>query len=129
MLKNTILKQFLEWYFIETPKGILKAWKNFLIFNLNYFSFASVLKSYFSPWHSYKMYYPKSLNFQKYFEVWSFNAVSRIIGAIVRTFLIIIGIFFEVLFFFIGLTIFLFWIFWPIIFSLTFLFAIKKLIQ
>lgn len=114
MAKN-ILFLYIEWHFLDVAKGILKAWRNFLLFNLNYFSVPLLLKTFFSPWRKYKESYGRGLDIKKYFEAFASNMISRVLGAIVRSFLIIIGIAFEIFILFAGLIVFLAWIILPLL--------------
>jgi len=100
-MKNPVLIQALIWYFIDMPRGIMKAWKNFLVFGLNYFSLPLLLKTFFSPWRRYGESYGKLFEFWRNFETFIFNMMSRIIGVIFRTVFIFLGIF-TVLFILIG---------------------------
>jgi len=124
----SIFLQVIIWQFFDVPREILKAWKNFLWFNLNYFSIPILLKTYLSHWHKY--HYP----YGKIFEVWinietfTFNMMSRIIGAILRTFLIILGMAIEILILIIGLIIFVGWFLLPIFLLVGFIFGITLLI-
>ncbi len=111
--RENILSQYLLWHFIDSPRAILMAWKNFLLFNLNYFSLSLLIKTFFSYWHKYRWYYPKSFSFGKILEVFFSNLISRIMGAILRFFLIIIGLLAESLIFFIGLIVLLIWFLLP----------------
>ncbi len=114
-MKKFILIQYLTWHFIDSPKAISKAWKNFLLFNLNYFSVPLLLRTFFSHWRKYYYSYGKGLNPGRWFEAFVFNMFSRIIGAILRTIFIIIGIAFEVLIVVAGLIILIAWILLPLL--------------
>ena len=109
----SICIQYLAWHFIDMPKGILKGWKNFLVFNLNYFSVPVLLETFFSYWHGYRYSYGKHFMPTRYFEAFVFNAFSRIIGIILRIFLIFLGLLIEIPIFFIGLIVFLGWFILP----------------
>ncbi|MBI2450564.1 MAG: hypothetical protein HYV47_03460 [Candidatus Nealsonbacteria bacterium] len=124
---NNIFFQYLEWHFIDSPKGILKGWRNCLKFNLNYWSVVTLLKTFFSHWRRYRYAYGKGFDFKRYFEVFTFNMISRVIGAILRSFLIAFGILTEIFVIFSGLIIFLFWISLPFIAILGFIYGIKLL--
>lgn len=127
-MANIILLQYLIWQFFDAPKAILKGWRNFLLFNLNYFSVPTLLKTFFSHWHKYSYSYGKGLSISRYFEAFTFNMMSRIIGAILRTGFIIIGILLEIFIVFLGLIIFLGWLvlpfvlIWGLVFGLNLLF-------
>jgi len=112
---QNILIQYLIWHFFDVPREILRAWRNFLKFNLNYFSVISLLKTLFSPWRRYTWSRGRGFSVSDYLEVLFSNFISRIIGAIMRSFLIFIGIFAEILIIFVGFFIFLGWFILPII--------------
>lgn len=123
---QNIFFQWIFWHFFEVPLSILKAWGNFLKFNLNYFSIPLLIKTLFSPWRRYLWAYPKGFDIGKYFEVFTSNLISRILGAIMRVFLIIIGLLVEIFLIFGGLLIFFGWLVLPLflIFGLIFGFKI-----
>lgn len=110
-----IVFQYLIWHFFEVPKEILKGWGNFLKFNLNYFSIPLLFQTLFSYWRQYRWSYGRGFDLKRWLEAFFSNLVSRILGAIVRTCLIIIGLLVEIFLFFGGLILFLVWIFFPVI--------------
>ncbi|PIR89667.1 hypothetical protein COS93_01175 [bacterium (Candidatus Gribaldobacteria) CG07_land_8_20_14_0_80_33_18] len=113
--KQNIILSWLIWHFFETPKGILNAFKNFLIFNFNYFSIPFHFKTLFSHWRRYKELYGKSIvDIKQNFKALTFNLISRVLGAIVRLVTILVGLAVEVFIFIIGLLIFIGWLLLPI---------------
>ena len=112
---QNIFFQYLCWQFLEMPGNILKAWKNFLLFNLNYFSIPLLLKTLFSPWHRYRVSYGKGFDIGRYFGALFSNLIFRILGAVMRSFLIFIGLLIEVFVIFAGIIIFLGWLVLPIL--------------
>ncbi len=127
VLRNNIISAFLQWQFFDVPKSILKAWRNFLRFNLNYFSVPTLLKTLFSHWRRYSYSYGKRFDPGRYFEALTFNMMSRVIGAILRTFFIIIGLLIEVFLFFAGLILFLGWIILPLLLIIFFIYGFRIL--
>jgi hypothetical protein len=113
--KTNILFLWLAFHFFDAPREILKAWRNFLTFNLNYFSVPVLLRTLFAYFHKYSWDYPRGFDLLIYLEVAMSNFVSRVIGAIMRIFLIIIGLAVEFFIFFGGLAIILLWLVLPII--------------
>lgn len=111
---QNIFLQYLIWQFFEMPRNILIGWKNFLKFGINYFSVPLLLKTLFSPWHKYSWAYPRGFDIGKYLEAFISNLISRILGAILRIFLIIFGILLEIFIIFVGLAVFLGWLILPI---------------
>ena len=110
---QNILYQYLEWQFLDTPRGIFRAWRNCLRFNLNYWSLPLLFKTFFSHWRRYRYSYGKGFDPGRYFEALTFNMISRAIGAIMRSTLIILGLISEVFIIFAGIIVFLFWLFLP----------------
>ncbi len=115
-MKSNIFIQYLEWYFLDRVKIILSAWKNFLIFYLNYFSIPILLKTLFSPWRRISEGYGKTFNPQQYIEAFVFNAMSRVIGGIIRTCFLIIGVFCTSIVLILGFVFLIIWILGPVLF-------------
>jgi hypothetical protein len=113
-IQRNILVSYLIWYFFDVPREILKGWKNFLVFNLNYFSIPILIKTFFSHWRQYKWSYGRGFDLKRYAEAFFSNLISRILGAMVRSVLIFIGILTEILILIFGSIIFCGWIFLPI---------------
>lgn len=103
----------------------MKAWGNFLRFNLDYFSIPLLLKTFFSPWRRYSWSYGRGFDLGKFFEAFFSNLISRILGALMRTFLIVFGIIAEIFILVIGLIIILGWILLPFLLVGGFILGIK----
>jgi len=127
MTGQNIFFQYLFWQFFEVPKNLIKAWRNFLKFNLNYFSIPLLLKTFFSPWRRYKVSYGKGFDFGRYFEALFSNLIFRTLGAILRSFLIIIGLLAEIFIILGGIIVFLGWFISPILLVWGLMFGFKFL--
>jgi len=109
------LRQWVFWQFWEAPREILKAWKNFLLFNLNYFSIALLLKTFFSPWRRYKWTIQgRGFDIGRFFESFFSNLIFRILGAAVRSILIFSGLLAQIFIIFAGAIIFIGWLLLPL---------------
>ena len=124
---DNIVFQYIGWHFIDTTKGILRGWSNCLKFNLNYWSAITLLKTFLSPWRRYKFSYGRGFDFGRYFEVFTFNLFSRILGAILRSVFIALGLASGVLIFFSGLFVISLWLVLPVLFILGFFYGFKLL--
>jgi len=112
-MSQNILFLYLEWQFLDVPKDILRGWKNCLRFNLNHWSVSLLFKTLFSYWRRYQYSYGRGFNLGRYFEAFSFNMISRILGAIMRSVLIIIGLLTEIFVVLVGIIVFLGWLILP----------------
>ena len=124
-LRQNIFFQYIIWHYFDVPKTILKAWKNFLLFNLEYFSIFQLLKTFFSHWRRYAFSYPRAFDAGKYVEVFFSNLISRILGAIVRSFLITLGFIAEILILFFGAVVFFSWLLLPFILIIIFYLGVR----
>lgn len=122
---QNIFFQWLSWQFFEASRGILKAWGNFLKFNLNYFSIPLLLKTLFSPWRRYKESYGKGFDIGRYFTVFFSNLIFRILGAIMRIILIFFGLVAEIFIIFAGILIFFCWLLLPVLLIAGLIFGFK----
>lgn len=106
---------FWRWYYIEAIRGILKGWRNFIIFSLEYFSIPLLLKTLFAPWKRDITRRPRGLDLKKLFEYISFNLISRGLGFFVRLITICVGILFFFLVIILGALFFVIWLVLPLI--------------
>ena len=126
-MAQNILFQFLVWYFWDMPKEILLAWRNYLAFNLEFFSVGLLLKTWFAPWHQYKWDYGRGFDLGRFLEVFFSNMITRVLGAFMRSVLIIVGLVAEVFIFLIGLIIVAGWFVLPVLLFLGFGFGLRLL--
>jgi len=124
---QNIFIQYFQWQFLDTPKNILQGWQNCLRFNLNYWSVPLLLRTFFSHWRRYRYSYGRGFELKRYFEAFTFNMISRVLGALMRSVLIILGIITEVLVFLAGAVVLLFWLIFPFLLVGGFLYGFKIL--
>jgi len=113
--KQNIVFQYLVWHFWEVPKTIFNVWKNFIRFYFNFFSIPLLVKTFFSPWRGYRWHYGRGFDLGKYLEALVSNLICRFLGALLRFFLILIGILVEVGVIIVGFILFLGWLTLPIL--------------
>lgn len=98
-------------------------------FGSNYFSIPLLIRTLFSHWRRYRWSYGKGGGFDigRYISVFFSNLISRVMGAVMRTFLILFGVFFEFLIFLGGVIIFFGWLFLPVLLILGLILGFKLL--
>ncbi|MFA5431418.1 MAG: hypothetical protein WC319_00850 [Candidatus Paceibacterota bacterium] len=111
-----ILIKYLYWQLIITPKKVLFILKNYLAFGFTFFSIKETLRSLFSPWKRYLWDYGRGFDIGKYIEVFFSNIITRIIGFIMRLFLIAFFVLYELIVLVLGIVIFLLSIVYPFLF-------------
>jgi len=113
--RGNLLVVWAKWQFNEVPNFLLGVWNNYIMFASNYFSLPILFKTFFSPWRKYRWRYPKSWDVKEFFNTLISNLFSRVIGAVMRLFLIVFGILFQIFILLAGSVMFLLWLFMPII--------------
>ncbi|OHA45921.1 MAG: hypothetical protein A2541_02835 [Candidatus Taylorbacteria bacterium RIFOXYD2_FULL_36_9] len=88
----SIIFGYLKWHYGQALISLSKVWGNFLYFILDFFSLKLLLKNFFDPWKKLNENYPKNFNFKKYLYTFLTNLIVRLVGIIMRTFLILLGI-------------------------------------
>ena len=112
--KRNLFISFLDWHFHEAFLSIVGAWRNFLSFNLRYFSVGELSRTLFSHWHKTSEGYGRGFDLQRFFSVLIGNIMSRVLGAIARSIFIIIGLAVELFILLAGAAVLLFWVLLPI---------------
>lgn len=113
MQTENIFSLWLSWQFYEMPRFLLQAWNNYFMFAVNFFSAPQLLKTFFAPWRRYNWRYPKGFDVVEFFNTLVSNIFSRILGAMMRTVLILIGVVLQVFVALAGLVIFIIWLLLP----------------
>ena len=121
---------FVEWYFNEVPVKIKKIWGNYLWFFSRYFAVPDLARDFLAPWKGIVFRREKlGLDIGDIFSAWFGNMISRIIGAIIRLFFLIIGVATEIFAFLSGIIIYIFWALLAIAIPLSFIFGIWLLLS
>jgi hypothetical protein len=108
---------FIKWYWIEMPYRIIRKIMQYIVVFGNIFSFIFLIKTFFSPWKNQLYAYPnKGFDLKHIFEVWTSNMISRIVGAFVRGFTIILGIIIVIIAAFVGAIGLIIWVLYPVLF-------------
>lgn len=122
-MNSSVLLLFIRWYFFDAPKGILIAWRNFLLWAANTFSLGLMTRTLFSPWRRTVFMYKKGngLNVGYLVDSIIFTNFSRVVGFLVRSVMIITGVVWLLLVFIFGFFMFLGWFLIPFVFAFFFI--------
>jgi len=85
---------YLKWHYGKALMTTFAFWKNILIFLFNFFSIKSLSGNFFTPWKRLVDIYPKKFNLKIYFFTFLVNTIMRIVGIILRSIIILIGLVF-----------------------------------
>ncbi len=113
--KRNIISSWLLWHYSVALCIVWQRWRDFMRFNRDYFSIPFLLRTLFSPWRRYKFSYGRGFDIGRFFETLVFNAFSRVMGAIARISVIIIGLTLQIIILFAGALVVVIWVLLPII--------------
>ncbi len=109
MLFVSIAHHYLLWHYTTAFTQIRHVWKNFTWFMVHFFSLPQLLRSYFSPWKRMTESRGRTLSFEDLAGFIIINLISRIVGMILRTIIILSGATALVL---LTITVAVFYFFW-----------------
>lgn len=113
MLFVSIAHHYLLWHYTAAFKEILHVWKNFMWFTVHFFSLPQLLRSYIAPWKRITLDRGQTFNFEDLAGFIIINLISRIIGVLLRTAVILMGTIALVLLIVVIFFVYLFWLFAP----------------
>ncbi len=105
---------FLQWWYSEQFVNILKYFETFFVYLFDLFSVRVCLTTLFDVWRRDKTSY-QGLSLPEILQAWSLNIVSRLIGAVVKTFTILAYLVVALFFLSLTLVFLLFWLLFPLI--------------
>lgn len=111
-----IITGWLAWHFMEMPARLVSVWKNYLFFTADYFSIPLLLATLLAPWRHTAWGYSKRFDIGLYLGNIITNTFSRILGAFLRSLLIVAGIAAGLIVIIIGAVGILLWFVLPAVF-------------
>ena len=89
----TLIPDYLSWHYSTSLVDFLRLWKNYLWFAYMIFSIPELLATLFAPWQRMDVERTKqNFNLEDIAETLATNTVLRIMGAVVRLLVIVIGL-------------------------------------
>ena len=110
-----IIFSYFKWHYSQSLKDAVSIWRNFLVFFYHFFSIGILARTFFKPWRKMKEHYGGGLDMANLFESFIVNSVLRIVGMVLRSFIIILGTAVEIFAFFSGIILIILWFFTPLI--------------
>ncbi len=83
--------RYVGWHYTQAPGLLFKLWMNLLWYLGHVFSVHELARSLFAPWKRIVAKHTKRWDLEDYASAVLANFISRIIGAVMRLFLILIG--------------------------------------
>lgn len=114
-MTSSIFVRYIAWHYTEAPRLLLGVWSNFLWYVGHVFSVDSLLKSLFTPWRRIVAEHTKRWDFEDYASAVLANFMSRVIGAVMRVALVLMGRCLQFLLLFSGILFYGLWFVLPLL--------------
>lgn len=86
------MESYVAWHYGTGLQGVIRLWKNFLEFFYHYFSIPTLLATLFTPFKRiYKVKQGAGFSFQEWVDRTSYNLLSCVMGAIIRSAVVLAG--------------------------------------
>jgi hypothetical protein len=128
MLFLSVINHYLLWHYTRAFGEIFHLWLNFFWFTINFFSIPQLMRSWFSPWKRMVEERGNTWNFEDLAGYVVIGFFSRLIGFILRTIIICVGLIALAFLLVSGVAIYFFWVVAPFIIIGLFGFGITLLI-
>ncbi|MBI3336743.1 hypothetical protein HYZ98_04245, partial [Candidatus Peregrinibacteria bacterium] len=89
---------------------IVTIWRNFLAFSVDFFGVSYHLRTFFRPWHLLVVHFEEGSAVEKFFFNIASRIIGRVMGAIMRSGAILIGLLSFGAFFLAGIALELLWL-------------------
>jgi len=117
-----IFFKYLVWHYGKALLEFTAIYKNLINFVYNFFSIPILLRSFFAPWRRLGEEYPKDvLKIEEMASVLVINFLMRLVGIVMRTVLIVVGLVTLLLMIILYPVLVIFWLLLPLIVVLLFI--------
>ena len=115
MLFLSIMHHYLLWHYTRGFAELFHVWMNFLWFIVNFFSIPQLLRSWISPWKRMVEDRGNTWNIEDLASFVIIGIISRIVGFIMRTVVILLGFTSLILTAILGFITYAFWVIAPLV--------------
>jgi hypothetical protein len=115
MLFLSIMHHYLLWHYTRGFTELFHVWMNFLWFIVNFFSIPQLLRSWISPWKRMVEDRGNTWNIEDLASFVIIGIISRIVGFIMRTVVILLGFTSLILTAILGFITYAFWVIAPLV--------------
>ncbi len=124
MLFVSMVRHYFIWHYSRAFSEIFHVWLNLLWFVIHLFSIPQLIRSWISPWKRITEERRRRWSFEDLAGVLIIGLLSRIIGFIIRSVIICVGLVFLLLEVILGLAFYIAWIVMPILITSLIIFGI-----
>lgn len=102
-----------KWHYTQGFRDLYRNWRSFVLFVLHFFSLRLLFRTWLSPFGRLDEEYKKGFDLEGFLETLIVNTMMRLVGFVLRTFVIVSGLVSLVAVLLLGPVLFVLWIFTP----------------
>ncbi len=106
---------YAKWHYTEGLRDLYRNWKSFVLFVIHFFSLRLLFLTWLSPFGRLNEEYKKGFDLEGFLETLIVNTMMRLVGFVLRTFVIVSGLVSLVAVVLLGPVLFILWVFTPFI--------------
>ena len=110
-----LLQDYFRWHYTVGVRDLARIWGNFLWFGFRFFSFSQLVRTLFAPFHRIRESYPHRFDATAIAENLVFNAAMRLVGFVLRSLVLALGLLSEIFMIVAGSAVFLVWLLLPLV--------------
>ncbi len=110
-----VIFEYFKWHYGRGFNEFVEITRNFLLFLLHFFSFKLLFGTFFSPWKKMGEHYQKEIHIESAISTFIVNLIMRIVGAVSRLAVMLMGIICIVIFIALALASSIIWLLMPMI--------------
>ena len=115
MLFLSLAQDYLLWHYSRAFFELFHLWSNFIWFIINFFSLPQLVRSWLSPWRRITEERGEKWNLEDLAGYLIIGFVSRLVGFVIRTGVIVVGLTSLILVILIGVLVFSLWLILPLL--------------
>ncbi len=123
-----LIPYYFRWHYGRAFRDLHRNLIALTAFVFSWFSIVSLLKTFFTPWRRLGDEYHKGFHPEEFFSAMLVNTILRLLGMSIRLVVITLGLLAVIGTAFLGIIIFVSWIFFPVLITFFIAIAIKNLI-
>ena len=115
MQQKSFVLSYLTWHYGQAFTEIWNTTTNFIWALYHFFSVSLLFKTLFSPWRKMDVSYGKGISMDNFFGPLIVNTVMRLVGMLIRSIVIVMGLSSILIIFLLGCAAIILWPFLPLI--------------
>lgn len=123
-----LIPYYVSWHYTYAIVELVNNFKNFIWFIWNFFSIPLLFRTLFRPFQRIKERYKLNDGPKVVLESITVNIISRVVGFVIRSFMIVAGVSASIAIFILGVLVFILWLFLPLILGFIFISGLRAII-